>query len=520
MHVKLLLPALLGLCLCAGASGASGRRISRTVLEDKIRGGWAGQMIGVSYGAPTEFRYLGRTIDGELPWAPERIRNSINQDDLYVEMTFAEVMDRVGLDAKTERYGEAFRDSKYNLWHANACARRLLSNGVKAPWSGHPKYNIHANDIDFQIEADFIGLMCPGLPRESNRYCDRVGRVMNYGDGLYGGMFVCGMYSAAFFESDPKKLVQAGLACIPARSDYAGIVRDVIAGHEANPADWKKTWEIIQKRWDVDDPCPGGALAPFNIDAKLNGAYIAIGMLYGGGDFGKTVEITTRCGQDSDCNPASSAGILGVVLGYKGIPDVWKSGIPAIADTKFAYTDYSFNDIIRSTMARADRIIVKAGGSANAAEVLIPPQSPRAPKLEQWDMGRADKLLPAADSRWTWTGAWSDVQGRVDATRLTGKTGAGAGREAALRFDGSAVLVVGAYSQEGGKADVYLDGKPAGEINAYVPERTNDHGLWHAYGLKPGAHTVRIVTRADADPRSRGKTVAIYGAFTFQPRRP
>jgi hypothetical protein len=46
--------------------------------------------------------------------------------------------------------------------------------------------------------------MCPGLPRESNRYCDRVGRVMNYGDGLYGGMFVCGMYAAAFFESNPR----------------------------------------------------------------------------------------------------------------------------------------------------------------------------------------------------------------------------------------------------------------------------------------------------------------------------
>ena len=57
--------------------------------------------------------------------------------------------------------------------------------------SGHPKYNLHADDIDFQIEADFIGIMCPGLPQASNKYCDRVGRVMNYGDGLYGGMFVC-----------------------------------------------------------------------------------------------------------------------------------------------------------------------------------------------------------------------------------------------------------------------------------------------------------------------------------------
>ena len=70
-----------------------------------------------------------------------------------------------GLDATTEQYGEAFRTSKYQLWHANAAARRLLDRGIKAPLSGHPKYNVHANDIDFQIESDFIGLMTPGLPQ-------------------------------------------------------------------------------------------------------------------------------------------------------------------------------------------------------------------------------------------------------------------------------------------------------------------------------------------------------------------
>ena len=72
--------------------GAS-RRISRATLEDKIRGGWAGQMIGVSYGAPTEFRSNGKIIEGNLnkylDWSPERLKNAIDEDDLYVEMTFA-----------------------------------------------------------------------------------------------------------------------------------------------------------------------------------------------------------------------------------------------------------------------------------------------------------------------------------------------------------------------------------------------------------------------------------------------
>ena len=38
------------------------RIIKPEVLKDKIAGGWAGKMIGVTYGAPTEFRAQSRII--------------------------------------------------------------------------------------------------------------------------------------------------------------------------------------------------------------------------------------------------------------------------------------------------------------------------------------------------------------------------------------------------------------------------------------------------------------------------
>ena len=112
----------LGLCLTAlllARTPPTSRRISLAALEDKIRGGWAGQMIGVSFGSPTEFRSNGKMIEGRLPWTPDRVSNSIQQDDLYVEMTFAETLDRLGLDASTEQLGEAFKDSKYSVCRKN-----------------------------------------------------------------------------------------------------------------------------------------------------------------------------------------------------------------------------------------------------------------------------------------------------------------------------------------------------------------------------------------------------------------
>ncbi len=143
-------------------------------------------MIGVSFGAPTEFRYRQKIIEGDPPkWTPDRVSNAIGQDDLYVDMTFAKVLDDEGLDATTDDFGAMFKDAR--------------------------------------------------LPRASGELCWRAGLVMNYGDGIYGGMFVSGMYAAAFFENDPRKVVEAGLACMPAKSPFARRITDVLAWSRQYP---------------------------------------------------------------------------------------------------------------------------------------------------------------------------------------------------------------------------------------------------------------------------------------------
>ncbi|HZT33557.1 MAG TPA: ADP-ribosylglycohydrolase family protein [Bryobacteraceae bacterium] len=502
--------------LLAGAGPVSRyREIPLAELHDRIAGGWAGQMIGVSFGAPTEFRSNARINDASLPaWTPERVSNSLQQDDLYVDMTFAQVLDDKGLDATTEDFGAMFREARYSLWHANLGARRALRRGVPATLSGTPRYNVHANDIDFQIESDFIGLMAPGLPQAANDIAWRAGRVMNFGDGIYGGMFVSGMYAAAFFEKDPRRVVEAGLASIPARSPYALLIRDVLDWSRTYPQDWKKVWSLVEEKWDKRDPCPEGALRPFNIDAKLNGAYIALGLLYGGRDFGKTIEIATRAGQDSDCNPASAGGILGVMLGYQAIPDVWKGGIPALADQKFAYTNFSFHSIVASTEKRAIALVEKTGGRREGDRLLVKVQPPRPPRLEVWDdYGAPVDRIAAGDARWKFAGPWQPEPGNPKA-RLASAQGA----EAAITFEGTGAIIAGSYLPSGGKYDVYLDGKLDRTLDAYSDEESTKFrdDVWHAFGLKPGPHTVRVVVRGESYPGSRGSDVSIEDLVLFR----
>lgn len=502
------------LCLIAASlSAANLKTIARAELHDKVAGGWAGQMIGVSFGAPTEFRSNGKINEGELPpWKPERVSNAIGQDDLYVDMTFAEVLDAKGIEATTEDFGAMFKDAKYQLWHANLAARRNLRRGVPAALSGTPKYNAHANDIDFQIEADFIGLMAPGLPQSANQIAWRAGRVMNYGDGIYGGMFVSGMYAAAFFEQDPVKVVEAGLASIPARSPYGLVIRDVLAWHKQYPQDWKKTWQLLEDKWDRRDPCPDGAMKPFNIDAKLNGAYIALGLLYGERDFGKTIEIATRAGQDSDCNPASAGGVLGVMLGYNAIPDLYKGGIPALAGQKFQFTQHSFDSIVESTEKRALALILKTGGKTEGDRISVRTEQPKAPKLEVWDdYGSPVERIPVNDPRWTFTGEWT-TSGRA------AKLSAAQGASASIEFEGSGAIIAGTYLTNGGKLQVFVDGKLDRTLDVYSDEKGNRGGeaVWHGFGLRNAKHLVRLVVLGEPYQGSAGADVSIDDLVVFR----
>ena len=97
-------------------------------------------MIGVSYGLPTEFRFNNQIIpEDRLPeWTPDRVASALDNDDLYVDMTFAAVLDEKGLDATTEDFGAMFRESGYRLWHANLAARRALRRGVPQRFRARP----------------------------------------------------------------------------------------------------------------------------------------------------------------------------------------------------------------------------------------------------------------------------------------------------------------------------------------------------------------------------------------------
>ena len=372
------------------------RKISVDEYVNKMKAAWIGQMIGVGRGAPTEFRFIGETIpDNEIPDFNSDMVNVFGQDDLYVEMTFIRTLEQYGIDCSIEQAGIDFANSEYMLWGANEMGRENLRFGIKPPASSHPEFHRGADWIDYQIEADYSGIISPGLPNEVIILGNKFGRIMNYGDGVYGGIFVGTMYAEAFFENDIQKIIRAGLDCIPHESQYAECMRDVIKWYNENPNDWQKTWQLIEDKYITNPEYQKyKAYEPnywIEMDAKVNGAYILMGLLYGEGDPDKTVTISMQCGRDSDCNPSNAAGVLFTSIGYNNLDKKYTENLNE--ETKFSYTNYNFPELIQVCLKLAKQFIVRNGGkiekdSEGRDFFLIPQIKAKSGELKQsWNPG-------------------------------------------------------------------------------------------------------------------------------------
>ncbi len=464
------------------AAGPKKEKLPKTItlseqqLADKIKGGWAGQTIGCTYGGPVEFAYNGTIIQDYIPikWPDGAIKKYYDTfpglyDDIYIDLTFVEVFERLGLDAPVDSFAKAFANSEYPLWHANQAARYNILHGVSPSESGNWLNNPHADDIDYQIEADYAGLMSPGMPNMASSFSDKIGHLICYGDGWYGGVFVGAMYSLAFVFHDVESVVSEALKTIPEESTFHQCISDVIKWHQQYPDDWKQTWFECQKKWSEDYGCPDGVFNSFDIDSKINSAYVVIGLLYGQGDYARTLDIAARCGQDADCNPATAAGILGTILGYSGIPGYWKKNLYEVEDRDFAYTDLSLNDVYKLGMKHALQVIEQNGGKIEGNQVTIACQKPLPVVFEQSFEGH----FP------------------IDRMPLNKELT----QQAEFTFEGIGVVIRG-YVQSidknyAAKVDVFIDGEKAETIS--LPEASSSSrrvDLFWKYQLTKAKHVL------------------------------
>lgn len=373
----------------ADGESLSVRSLSAADYLEKIHGGWLGEAVGSALGMSVQRMHKQdlKTFLTDLGQWPltdyiKTLRPSLDpgrekwytadhwgppgfgpDDDSLFQVANLLLIEEKGSEITSQDIADQWLAS-FSVFEAENCGRavrvaeRLMKQGVTPPESGQHEAG---EFMGGQMKGEFWGFLLPGNPEAAAEYGRMDAEVAFHTAGVYGEMFMAALTAEAFFESDPTKLLEAGLAVVPGDSDYARCIRDVMQWHEQWPDDWEKAHEQIDVKW-----APEGDK---NRRVFPNNAVIALALLYGAGDFDKTVGIAVMAGWDTDTNAGDVAPVLGVILGAGAIAEKWTKPIANIfrSDVQGA-EELEIDELARRTAAAGTRMT--AAKSAGLVQIV------------------------------------------------------------------------------------------------------------------------------------------------------
>ncbi len=354
------------------------------VYEEKVYASWLGQMVGNMYGLVHENQYLEEPGPDSFPYGYDykplpdhgmlvtkflkKHNGAFSDDDTDIEYMYLLQMEKHGIEPSYVQLAEAW---KYHVrgwvWVANRAALRLMNYGHYPPLTGNKNYNPHWFEIDPQLVNEIWSVTAPGMLDYASEKSGWSAKITSDGIGIEPTIFYAAMYSAAFFETDVEKLIDIGIEALQPDSYFSRVVAEMKELHKKYPDNWKAARAILSQKYWVDAPEEYKSV----YNAVLNGAAAVLALLYGEGDFQKTLDLSCAMGFDADNQAASMSGLLGILHGIKGIPqellyplEEWTEPFNDQYTNRSRYDlpDASIKDMAKRTAQIGEKIILAHGG--------------------------------------------------------------------------------------------------------------------------------------------------------------
>ena len=290
-------------------------KLSKKAYEDSVYACWIGKNIGGTIGTPYEGKREEHDISGFATEAGAPLPN----DDLDLQLVWLYNLEKIGSRAlNCITLGESWLNLITPNWNEYGLGKINMKRGLLPPISGD--YNNDWKDSNGAwIRTEIWACLAPACPDIAAKYSLEDARVDHgAGEGTMAAIFVATMQSAAFAVKDIRKCIEIGLSAIPEDSRVADSIRCVIDCYENGVAPRDTRNIILKRNSDIGD---GWFEAPSNV------AYTVLGLLYGEGDFKKSIIYAVNCGDDTDCTAATVGATLGILGGTRAIPMDWKAHI-------------------------------------------------------------------------------------------------------------------------------------------------------------------------------------------------
>ncbi|WP_326907589.1 ADP-ribosylglycohydrolase family protein [Sedimentibacter sp. MB31-C6] len=277
-------------------------------FKDQIKAAWMSQLIGAAMGTMVE-GYTSKNLYKAFGDVKDYIRkpNTYN-DDITFEIAFLDAFKEKGYEVTSKDIALSWIGLIPSGWSAEEIALRNIRGGLLPPESG--EFNNPFNEwIGAQMRGAVCGMVAPGNPKLAAELAWKDGIVSHINNGVLGEVFNAIMISLAFVEKDVKEIVKTAINLIPIDSEYYSVVKfayDVSMKY----SDWHDALAECEKKY-----------IKYNwIHSYPNACCEVIALMYGDGDYDKTLNIITMCGIDADCNAGMIMPILGIQKGMSVIP--------------------------------------------------------------------------------------------------------------------------------------------------------------------------------------------------------
>ncbi|PCK08245.1 MAG: Fe-S cluster assembly protein HesB [Alteromonadaceae bacterium] len=301
-------------------------KISLNDYQDKVYASWLGQIIGNTYGLSYEFKFIEQPGPDKFPYGygeklalVDELNGAFSDDDTDIEYMYLLAMEQHGIEPTYAQLTSAW---KYHVndrvWFANRAAVSLMHAGFSPPLTGNKTYNAEWFQIDPQLVNEIWAVTAPGMINYASAKTHWAAKITNDSFGIEPALHYAAMFSAAFFEKDIDRLINIGTAALPEGAYFKDVVEHMKLLYQQHPDDWQSARKKMAQKYYGSYDYNSHSWAA--VDAILNGACAILALLYGEGDFQKTLDISSALGFDADNQAATLSGLLGVRGGMQAIP--------------------------------------------------------------------------------------------------------------------------------------------------------------------------------------------------------
>jgi ADP-ribosylglycohydrolase len=304
--------------------------LNRDEYLDKVLACWLGKNIGGTIGAPFEWK---RQINDVSFYTQELGGEPMPNDDLDIQLLWLVALEQMGTRIDAHTLAEYWCMYVTPHWAEYGIGKVNMRSGIMPPLCGTVNNDEYKDSCGAFIRSEIWACIAPGLPRLAARFAYE-DAILDHGngEGTYAELFCAALESAAFVEKDIRKLFDIGLSYIPENCGVTRAIKSAIQAFDTGKS-WLEARDLILEEyrgklagWAIvsdRDREKGFADGKIGYDVPSNIGMLVIGLLYGNGDFDKTICIAVNCGEDTDCTAATAGSIFGILYGTKGIPKKW-----------------------------------------------------------------------------------------------------------------------------------------------------------------------------------------------------